>query len=189
MPGYLAAAATGVSRFRSVVRGVLAEDDGRARRARARRPAAGRRPPAARRGCRRTGRPRDRCARPCRPPPIGGPIAAAPRHQIPRLRRPALVGPPPPSSSRRRPPRPRPGPAPRRRAAWSASSSAWVPSATILLPSSSTTRSAKRDGRQAVGDDQRGAALHQDPQAGVDRLLDLDVDGAGGVVEDQDRAG
>ena len=42
------------------------------------------------------------------------------------------------------------------------------------------------DGGQPVGDDQGGAALHLDPQAGVDPLLDLDVDGAGGVVEHHD---
>ena len=45
----------------------------------------------------------------------------------------------------------------------------------------------QRDGGQAVGDDEGGPALHEDAQAGVDLLLDLDVDGAGGVVEDQDR--
>ena len=44
------------------------------------------------------------------------------------------------------------------------------------------------DGGQPVGDDQRGAALHLDPQSGMDPLLHLDVDGAGGVVEHHDRA-
>ena len=42
------------------------------------------------------------------------------------------------------------------------------------------------DGREAVGDDQRRAPLHEDAQRRVDALLHLDVDGAGGVVEDQD---
>ena len=42
------------------------------------------------------------------------------------------------------------------------------------------------DGGEPVGDDQRGAPLHQDAQGAVDALLDLDVDGARGVVEDQD---
>ncbi len=42
------------------------------------------------------------------------------------------------------------------------------------------------DGREAVGDDQRRATLHQRPQGGVDALLDLHVDRRGGVVEDQD---
>ena len=44
----------------------------------------------------------------------------------------------------------------------------------------------QRDGGQPVGDDQGGAALHLDPQSGMDPLLDLDVDGAGGVVEHHD---
>ena len=43
------------------------------------------------------------------------------------------------------------------------------------------------DRRQTMGDDQRCAALHQHPQPLVDRLLDLDVDSARGVVENQDR--
>ena len=34
---------------------------------------------------------------------------------------------------------------------------------------------------------ERGAALHQRPQRVVDLLLDLHVDGAGGVVEHEDR--
>jgi len=42
------------------------------------------------------------------------------------------------------------------------------------------------DGGQAVGDDQCGPSLHLDAQAGVDLLLDLDVDGTGGVIEDHD---
>ena len=43
------------------------------------------------------------------------------------------------------------------------------------------------EGREPVGDDQGGPALHLDLQSGVDGLLHLDVDGAGGVVEDQHR--
>ena len=43
------------------------------------------------------------------------------------------------------------------------------------------------DGGQPVGDDQGGAALHEALQVAVDGLLDLDIDGAGGVVEHQDR--
>ena len=43
------------------------------------------------------------------------------------------------------------------------------------------------DGREAVGDDERGPPLHEDAERGVDALLHLDVDGAGGVVEDEDR--
>ncbi len=42
------------------------------------------------------------------------------------------------------------------------------------------------DGRQPVGHDQRGAALHEHAQGVVDLLLHLDVDGAGGIVEHQD---
>ena len=42
------------------------------------------------------------------------------------------------------------------------------------------------DGGQPVGDDQGGPALHLDPQSGMDPLLHLDVDGAGGVVEHHD---
>ena len=38
-----------------------------------------------------------------------------------------------------------------------------------------------------MGHDQRRAVLHERAQGGVDLLLDVDVDGAGGVVEDQDR--
>jgi hypothetical protein len=42
------------------------------------------------------------------------------------------------------------------------------------------------DGGKAMGDDQRGPSLHQHPQGGVDPLLHLDVDGARGIVEDED---
>ena len=43
------------------------------------------------------------------------------------------------------------------------------------------------DGRQAVGDDQGGAVGHEPAQRLVDLLLDLHVDGRGGVVEHEDR--
>ena len=42
------------------------------------------------------------------------------------------------------------------------------------------------DRRQPVGDDERRPTLHQHAEGGVDLLLDLHVDGAGGVVEDED---
>ena len=42
------------------------------------------------------------------------------------------------------------------------------------------------DRREPVRHDQRGATLHEHAQRVVDLLLDLDVDGAGGVVEHQD---
>ena len=42
------------------------------------------------------------------------------------------------------------------------------------------------DGREAVRHNQGGPILHEHTQAGVDPLLHLDVDGARGVVEDQD---
>ena len=43
------------------------------------------------------------------------------------------------------------------------------------------------DRRQPVGDDERRASLHHAVQRVVDLLLDLDVDRARGVVEDEDR--
>ena len=42
------------------------------------------------------------------------------------------------------------------------------------------------DGREPVGDDQCGPALHEHAQGGVDALLHLDVDCARCIVEDQD---
>ena len=42
------------------------------------------------------------------------------------------------------------------------------------------------DGRDAMGDHERGAALHQHLERRVDLLLDLHVDRAGGVVEHED---
>uniref|UniRef100_A0A0B7K5W6 Uncharacterized protein n=1 Tax=Bionectria ochroleuca TaxID=29856 RepID=A0A0B7K5W6_BIOOC len=42
------------------------------------------------------------------------------------------------------------------------------------------------DGRQPVGDDEHGAALAQLPQRRLDEGLGLGVDGAGGLVEDED---
>ena len=62
----------------------------------------------------------------------------------------------------------------RRRSTWAstsaysgvvASSSAWVPSATMLPAVEQDDPVGQADGRQPVGDDQRGPALHQDPQA------------------------
>ena len=47
-------------------------------------------------------------------------------------------------------------------------------------------RSAWRIGAQAVGDDERGAALEQAGQALLDQSLALAVEVAGGLVEDQD---
>ena len=38
-----------------------------------------------------------------------------------------------------------------------------------------------------MGHDERRPVLHEPPQRGVDLLLHLDVDGTGGVVEDEDR--
>ena len=87
------------------------------------------------------------------------------------------------------PPRPRarpPGPAPRRTAGWwPAARRGCRRPRRVLVEQHHPVGQA--DGGQAVGDDQRGAALHEHPQAGVDCLLHLDVDGAGGVVEHQDR--
>ena len=45
------------------------------------------------------------------------------------------------------------------------------------------------DGREAVGDDERGAAVEQAPQRVLDPALGGDVDRARRLVEDQDRAG
>ena len=45
----------------------------------------------------------------------------------------------------------------------------------------------QRNGRQAVGDDQRRAAFHLNLQAGMDGLLHLDVNGTGGIVEHHHR--
>ena len=45
------------------------------------------------------------------------------------------------------------------------------------------------DGGETVGDDQRRPTAHQRLERVVDLLLDVDVDRAGGVVEDEDRAG
>ena len=42
-------------------------------------------------------------------------------------------------------------------------------------------------GREPVGDQQRRAAGQDGPQRVVDRLLGAGVDGAGGVVQDEDR--
>ena len=38
-----------------------------------------------------------------------------------------------------------------------------------------------------MGDDEGRAPLHERPESVVDLLFDLDVDGARGIVEDQDR--
>ena len=42
------------------------------------------------------------------------------------------------------------------------------------------------DRREPVGDHERRTTLHEPPERFVDELLDLDVDGAGGIVEDED---
>ncbi len=42
------------------------------------------------------------------------------------------------------------------------------------------------DGREAVRHDQGGPVLHEHAQPGVDPLFHLHVDGAGGVIEDED---
>ena len=43
------------------------------------------------------------------------------------------------------------------------------------------------DGGQPVGDDERRAAVHERAESAVDLLLDVHVNGARGVVEDEDR--
>ena len=42
------------------------------------------------------------------------------------------------------------------------------------------------DGREAVGDDEGGAALHEEVEAVLDHGFGLGVEGAGGFVEDED---
>src|SRR4051812_38786311 len=42
------------------------------------------------------------------------------------------------------------------------------------------------DGGEAVGDDDRGAAVEEALEAALDRLLGADVDVGGGLVEDED---
>ena len=44
------------------------------------------------------------------------------------------------------------------------------------------------DGRQPVGDNQRGAALHEMLERGLHQALALSVERAGGFVQQQDRA-
>ena len=79
------------------------------------------------------------------------------------------------------------GPPAGRRGRRCATSSAWVPSSTTRPSSMTTMRSALQDRGQAVGDDQGGAALHGLVQGALDQALVLGVQGAGGLVQQQDR--
>ena len=66
-----------------------------------------------------------------------------------------------------------------------ASSSSCVPSS-AMRPSTRTAIGRRCGGGDAVGDEDRGAALHDFAQAGEDLLLGVGVDGGQCVVEDED---